>query len=87
VNCGKLSDNWNNSPKRENPSCLIVFDKRKDYPSSFQENYSSTKREGCSTSGNIGREGIPGIIEQENQFHFFHKNKESCNTIGNCLTI
>jgi hypothetical protein len=37
VNCGKLSDKCNKFPKRENPSCLIVFGKRKDYPSSLEK--------------------------------------------------
>jgi hypothetical protein len=62
VNCGKLSDKCNKFPQRENPSCLIVFDKRKEYPSWAGKIYPSTIEEECSTFGNVGREGITGIL-------------------------
>jgi hypothetical protein len=84
---GNCLTNVTNSQKGKIPLMDIVFDKRKDYPSFPGKIHPSTKREGCSTSGNIGREGIPGIFRLKNGFHFFHKCKESCNTIGNCLTI
>ena len=38
VNCGKLSDNCDRFPRRGKfPLCLIVFDKRKDYPSFLEK--------------------------------------------------
>jgi hypothetical protein len=65
----------------------IVFNREKEYPSWAGKIYPSTIEEECSTTGNAGREGIPGIFGQKNQFHIFHKCKEFRNTIGNCLTI
>jgi hypothetical protein len=64
VNCEKLSDNWNNSPKRGKipASTCIIYDKGKRYPSLPGKKYPSTKKEFLSTRANAGRERILGIF-------------------------
>jgi hypothetical protein len=59
----------------------ISFFLRKEFPFFWgkfaeQEKILSTTGERCSTTGNVGREGVLGNFKQKNEFHFFHQNEE-----------